>query len=103
ATNYVVLQWTQPPDVVRSEIWRKTGGTFERLGFPYPAASWKDKGTVKNSGGGFPAVDFKRQRAFVQLLDTNFAPATSKRWQLGQVNIAVPFDYDLSKTTDKQW
>jgi hypothetical protein len=103
ATNYVELSWTQPPNIVRSEIWRKTGATYERLLFPYPASTYKDKGQVNNTGGGFPVVDFKRQRAFVQLLTSTFAPASSKGWRLGQVNIAVPFDYDLSKTTDKQW
>lgn len=103
ANNYVSLSWSQEPGVVRSEVYRKTGATYERLGFPYPANTYYDTGLVNNTVTGFPIPDRTTFRAFTQTTSANFAPASARKWQLGQMNITIPSDYDASKTTDKQW
>jgi hypothetical protein len=102
-TNYVSLSWSQDPGVVKSEVYRKTGATYERLGFPYPAHTYYDNGTVNNTVVGFPTPTHLRRRAVTQITTANFAKASSAEWRLGQMNIVIPKDYDSSKTTDKQW
>lgn len=52
---------------------------------------------------GFPTTDLKRFRAYTKTIEANLAPAKAESWQLGQLNIVVPSDYDSSKTTGKQW
>jgi hypothetical protein len=102
-SNYVSLSWDQQPGVVRSEIYRNTGGTFVRLRTPYPAHTYYDTGLTSNSEAGFPTPTRERFIAKTQILETNFSPATTAKWELGFMNIVVPSTYDASGTTDKQW
>lgn len=102
-TNYVSLSWPQEAGVVKSEVYRKTGATYERLGFPYPASTYYDTGLVNNTVGSFPVPTYTRVKALTQVTESNFAPASSQEWRLGQMNIVIPSDYDTSKTTDLQW
>lgn len=103
ATNFVSLTWTQNPGVVRSEIYRKTGATFVRLRTPYPANTYYDTGQTSNTESAFPTPTRQRFIAKTQILTTDFRPASSTEWRLGQMNIVVPSDFDASGTTDKQW
>jgi hypothetical protein len=102
STNYVELTWDQEPGVVRSEIYRNTGGTYVRLLPPYPANTYYDRGQISNTVVGFPTATRERFIAKTKVTEGNFAPAR-QTWQLGQMNIVVPSTYDASGTTDKQW
>lgn len=101
-TNYVTLSWDQEPGTIKSEIYRLTGGVYERIATPYPASSYYDQGATLNTVGGWPTADQTRFKAFTQATEANMSPARLK-WQRGQMNITVPSDYDMSKTTGTQW
>ena len=102
-TNYVSLTWPQEPGVVKTEVYRKTGSTYERLKFPYPANTYYDFGPANNTVGGFPTPTRLRHIAKTQVTSANFRPASALEWRVGRMNIVVPSDYNLGNTTDKQW
>jgi hypothetical protein len=102
-SNYVNLSWEQPAGIVRTEIYRNTGGTYVLLNNPYPQTSYKDKGATRSSEVGFPTVDRDRSRAYLATTRFNFATASASAWKLAQFNIPCPRGYDASQTTDQQW
>jgi hypothetical protein len=102
-TQYVALSWNQPAGVVRTEIYRKTGATYELLNNPYPQSSYLDKGAIRRTASGFPAVDRARQRAYIKTTVHNMPDAQTAAWLLQQLKFAIPKDYNKAKTTGKQW
>jgi hypothetical protein len=101
--EYVSLSWNQPPGILRTEIYRRTGGTVHLLNNPYPQSSYKDKGATRGTVPDFPVADRTRMRAYIETTAVNFTSPTTLRWILAQLNVAIPRDYDKSKTTGKQW
>lgn len=102
-TNYVKLAWSQPRGIIRSEVYRKTGAVYERIGFPYPEQTFFDRGHVSNTVDGYPDVTYDRPAAMVKSTLTNLSPARSDRWQQAQFNVPVPHDYAVSAGAGKQW
>lgn len=102
ANDYVALSWTRVEGAIGYDVYRKTGSVFKFLKRVYPQNEYFDKGaTTDRPLTEFPALDFRRPRAFVRSTQHNFTPTT--RWQATQFNIPVPVDYDIGRTTGKQW
>lgn len=106
---YVNLSWRQPRGAIRTEIYRRTGADYKLIGFPNQGGFRDTNGTgnvpqeIQATVSGYPAVDYYRPQAIIKTTARNFSAAETGRWQQAQVSIAVPFDYDRSGLTDKQW
>ena len=101
--NYVTLSWDQPAGITRSEIYRNTGGVYEKLLYPYPAQTYYDRGQTSSTVTAYPVATQKRPMAYIETTSDNLAPARSDKWQLGQFNVPVPSTYATPASADKQW
>jgi hypothetical protein len=104
STNYVSLSWEQEPGVVRSEIYRLTGATYELIGLPYPANTFYDTGQTLVTVGSFPASTRDNFRAYAKVTEeSTFRLASANEWRLGRMNVVVPSTWNKGGVTDKLW
>lgn len=101
ATTYVLLQFTRVVGAVNYAVYRKTGATYHLLANVYPNTSYQDRGTTIKTVGGYPATEYPYQRAYRRLTPSQFTP--TDQWGRSQFTIDVPYDYNKSVTTNKQW
>lgn len=103
---YVVLTWAFLPGVRIYEVWRDTGGVYEKLTeITNSQTIFLDQNAVAGTGSGFPAGDIQRRKAeaFSRPGDLdNINVDGNGDWDFMRISLFVPPSYDTS-STNQQW
>jgi hypothetical protein len=100
---YTALSWQRLVGVIRYDIYRKTGATYELLEqIRSGATTYQDHGQVLEAVGGYPSTVGQHPIAYVQTRAGGFKPVNGT-WVEYYLAIPIPATYNYSLTTDEQW